>query len=229
MDYPKLDDRLKGVADFIPPCDTFLDVGTDHAYLPVYLLKKGICKRAIASDLRCGPLKSAEKTASLYGVKENISLRLGSGFETAGKGEVSAAAVCGMGGILISEILKASDEVVREIETLILQPMTAVYELRCYLYENGYTIDDEILREDDGKIYSILKVHSEKCPAPSNAEIFMGKHILQKNGELYTKYKEKQIKKLETKIQGMKKSRNTENRQKLEETEKLLNDIKKLI
>ena len=229
MDYPRLDDRLKGVADFIPPCDTFLDVGTDHAYLPVYLLKKGICKKAIASDLRHGPLKSAEKTASIYGVEDNISLRLGSGFETVEKGEVSAAAVCGMGGILISEILKVSDEVVREIKTIILQPMTAVYELRSFLYENGYTIDDEILRTDDGKIYSILKVHSEKCDIPSNAEIFMGKHILLKNGELYTKYKEKQIKKLEAKIQGMKKSRNTENRQKLKETEKLLDDIRKLI
>lgn len=229
MDYPRLDDRLKSVADFIPPCDTFLDVGTDHAYLPVYLLKKGICKKAIASDLRVGPLKSAEKTASLYGVTNNISLRLGSGFETARKGEVSAAAVCGMGGILISEILKASEDIVREIETLILQPMTAVYELRCFLYENGYTIDDEILRTDNGKIYSILKVHSGKCNAPSDAEIFMGKHILQKNGELYTKYKEKQIKKLETQIQGMKKSKNEESLKKLEETEKLLNDIKNLL
>ncbi len=229
MDYPRLDDRLKSVADFIPLCDTFLDVGTDHAYLPVYLLKKGICKKAIASDLRVGPLKSAEKTATLYGVENNISLRLGSGFETVKKGEVSAAAVCGMGGILISDILKDSEDVVREIGTLILQPMTAVYELRCYLYENGYTIDDEILASDDGKIYSILKVRSGKCDTPSYAEIFMGKHILKKNGGLYTKYKEKQIKKLETQILGMKKSKNKESLKKLEETEKLLADIKNLI
>ena len=162
MNFPRLDDRLKKVADFIPECNTFLDVGTDHAYLPVYLLKKGVIKYAIASDLRRGPLDSAEKTARLYGVTDKVSLRLGSGFETVSEGEADSAAVAGMGGLLIAELLKEKETIVRKIKTLVLQPMTALFELRHFLYSNGYTIDDEVLAKDGEKIYSIMKVHSEK-------------------------------------------------------------------
>jgi len=229
MNCPKLDARLKSAADFIPICDTFLDVGTDHAYLPVYLVKKEICKNAVASDLKKGPLISAGKTAEAYNVSDKIFLRLGSGFETVKPYEVQAAAVAGMGGMLISQLLKASEDTVKTINTLVLQPMTAVYELRSFLYNNGYTIADEVLAKDSGKIYSIMKVHPISEPKPSEAEIFIGRHILKKTGELYEEYKNKQIKKLEVQISGMEKAKTEQNNDKLLYTKKLLCEIKKLI
>lgn len=229
MNLPKLDDRLHSAAELIPKCDTFLDVGTDHALLPVYLLKKGVCRLAIASDLRKGPLESAAKTAALYGVTDSISLRLGNGFETVAEGEVQAAAVMGMGGILISELLEVSENTARRIETLVLQPMTAVYELRQFLYKNAYTIDTEIVSEDSGKLYTTMKIHSGKAPAQSEAELYMGRHILEKSGNPYDLYKLREVSKLEKQICGMEKSKCPDTALRLESTKRLLNDIQKLL
>ena len=191
-------------------------------------MKKGVIKYAIASDLRRGPLDSAEKTARLYGVTDKVSLRLGSGFETVSEGEADSAAVAGMGGLLIAELLKEKETIVRKIKTLVLQPMTALFELRHFLYSNGYTIDDEVLAKDGEKIYSIMKVHSEKTDIPSLPEIYIGIHILQKNGEVYDEYKSKQIKKLKKQIEGMEKSEKTD-KDKLNYTKKLLEDIENII
>ena len=231
MNFPRLDDRLKSVADFIPPCEVFLDVGTDHAYLPVYLLKNGISKFAVASDLRKGPLDSAKKTALSFGVTDKISLRLGSGFETVREGEVQAAAVAGMGGILISELLKTSENIVKKIETIVLQPMTAVYELRVFLYQNGFTIADEVLAKDGNKIYTVMKVHpheEQESEPLSEAELYIGRHILKKDGEIYREFKKRQLHKLKKQILGMEKSLSSENRTRLSEIKKLYEDIKNL-
>ena len=231
MNFPRLDDRLKSVADFIPPCKVFLDVGTDHAFLPVYLLKNKITEFAIASDLRKGPLDSAKKTALHFCVTDKISLRLGSGFETVRESEVQAAAVAGMGGILISELLKASENIVRKIETIVLQPMTAAYELRVFLYQNGYTVADEVLAKDGNKIYTVMKVHphAQKKNEPlSEAELYIGRHILKKDGEIYREFKQRQLDKLKKQILGMEKSLSGESLKRLSEIKKLYEDIKKL-
>ena len=180
MNYPGLSKRLMTAAELVPPCEVFLDVGTDHAYLPVYLLKKGICKRAIASDLRKGPLESAKKTSEAYGVSHLTDLRLGSGFETAAEGEADAAVVAGMGGMLIAELIKSSESTVRQLKTLILQPMTAVYELRKFLYENNFSIKEEILVKEDSKLYHLMSVISEPPAPETEAELFMGLKLLDK-------------------------------------------------
>lgn len=229
MNLPKLSPRLKKIAELVPPCQTFADIGTDHAYLPVYLINKGICEYAIASDLREGPLSRAEETARTFGAEDKISLRLGSGFETLKEGEATVAAVAGMGGVLTAELLKNSAEVAKSLKSLILQPMTAVYELRVFLYENGYKIEEEYLVKEEDKLYHILKVtpKANKTEKKEEIDLFFGDRI-KRNSLYYDEYKQRQIKKLECKISGMKKSKNgSELAKEIEKAESLLALVEK--
>ena len=228
MNCPVLSPRLLKIAELVPPCRVFLDVGTDHAYLPVYLLKKGICKRAIASDLKKGPLDRAARTAESFGVSHLTELRLGSGFETVASKEADAAAVAGMGGILIAELLKASEDTVRQLKTLILQPMTAVYELRKFLNENNYTVKSEFLVKEDEKLYHILSVTGEIPEKQTDAELYMGKELLRDNNALCREYIRRQIRKLNRQISGLEKSKSPADAVILDEKKKLLSEIKSL-
>ena len=229
MNCPNLSERLLKAAQLVPTCDTFLDVGTDHAYLPVYLIKKGICKKAIASDLRKGPLESARRTAESFGVLQYTDLRLGSGFETVTPGEANAAVVAGMGGILISELINSSLNTVRQIKTLILQPMTAVYELRKFLYENNFIIKDEILVKEDSKLYHIISTESGTPPRQTESELFMGKKLFDSENPHLAEYMMRQLVKIKKQIDGLEKSKNPDSFKILNEKKKLLVEIKELL
>ncbi len=133
------------------------DIGTDHGYIPIFLVKKGICDTAIASDINKGPVQKAEKNVKLYGLEDKIQCRLGGGLKTIVPGEVDTAVIAGMGGHLIISILEESAEVAQKMQALILQPVQHVEILRKYLYENGYEILSEDLCFDEGKYYEIIK------------------------------------------------------------------------
>lgn len=148
----KLSPRLLAIAKLIEG-DVFADIGTDHALLPVYLLQNNKIKTAIASDVNKGPLKAADKTAKTYGA--TLDLRLGSGISTLKHNECHCICIAGMGGELICSILE--DFKATNNPTLILQPMSAIEDVRKFLFENGYKIISETIVEDDNKLYVIIK------------------------------------------------------------------------
>ena len=156
--------RLKTIASMIEECDSVVDVGTDHGYIPIYLVKNGVIKRAIASDINRGPVEKAKNNVSSNNVSAKINCRLGSGLSTVNKGEVQVAIIAGMGGNLIRDILEANLEVVRELKYMILQPVQNAEVLREYLYSTGYYILDEEICKDDGKFYEIIKVKYDTKP-----------------------------------------------------------------
>lgn len=153
-----ISDRLTKVASMIDRCKTMADIGTDHGYIPIFLLKNGICESAIASDINKGPVQRAEENIKYYGLENKIQCRLGSGLSTLKTGEVQTAVIAGMGGHLIISILEDEKEIAHSLETIILQPVQHSKVLRKYLYENGYKIIDEDLCYDEGKYYEIMKV-----------------------------------------------------------------------
>ena len=104
-----LDERLKTVAALVRPGSRVADIGTDHGYLPVYLVKEGICPRAIAADLRSGPLESARRHVTAAGLSDRIDLRLGDGLTPIEPQEVDDMIIAGMGGETIAGILAAAD------------------------------------------------------------------------------------------------------------------------
>jgi len=152
----KLTPRLQKIADQVTVGDTVADIGTDHGYIPVYLLKNKISPFVIAGDINVKPLESAENNIKKYGLSDRSETRLGSGPSILKPGEVKTVIIAGMGGLLISDLLSASKEVIAKTNTLILQPMQAQPELRKYLISNGFTIEKDILVKEDYHIYEII-------------------------------------------------------------------------
>ena len=152
----ELTPRLRKLADWTAQGARFADIGTDHAYLPVWLYTHGRISFGIASDLRQGPLDRAKKTGQEYQA-EGIIFRLGNGLSGISAYEVDTIAIAGMGGENIASILLAAPWTRDGQHTLLLQPMTREAELRRFLMENGYAIRREALVEDRGILYPVME------------------------------------------------------------------------
>ena len=152
-----LTSRLQLLADWVPQGAAFADIGTDHAYLPVWLVVNGRVSHAIASDLRKGPLQRARETGRTYGA-EGIDYRLGSGLDTVQPHEADTIAIAGMGGENIASILAAAPWTADGNHTLLLSPHTKAEQLRRYLMEHGYAILREALVRDRGTLYPVMEV-----------------------------------------------------------------------
>ncbi|EJO5347186.1 SAM-dependent methyltransferase [Clostridium botulinum] len=154
--------RLKEIANMVDKCDSIVDVGTDHAYIPIYLIKNNICKSAIASDINKGPLDRAKSNIKAYNLQNKIQCRLGPGFTKISPKEVNGAIIAGMGGHLIKDILQQSKEVFKTLDFLVLQPVQNPEALREYIYNNGYKILQESLVFEDNRFYEIIKIRYDK-------------------------------------------------------------------
>ena len=154
----QLDARLQMCADFAPPGAVLADIGTDHAYLPVWLCKSGKIPKAIAADIGQGPLQSAGESIARYQAQDRIETRLSDGLAAFSPGEADTIVIAGMGGELIARILGAAPWVKNPSVTLILQPMTAVRELRLFLWENGFRVESETCCRDGRHVYTAMKV-----------------------------------------------------------------------
>lgn len=173
MEHIKPDARLSAVADMV--CGDFLcDVGTDHAILPVYLCLAGKIRRAVASDIRKGPLEAARRNISSCGLSDKIETVLSDGLLSLGGYSPTDIAIAGMGGILITKILGASE--LSKKAHLVLQPMTHAHTLRLYLTQNGYEITGEALAADGDKIYQIISaVFTGNNTEYTPLELYLGK------------------------------------------------------
>ncbi len=223
---PKLSERLQAIADMVPYGSAVADIGTDHAYIPVYLTNKGISKFAYASDVKKGPLLRAKSTIREFDAQRAVETRMGNGLESIKCGEADTVIIAGMGGILISNILDNSKDVLSEVKTLILQPMTAVYELRKYLYENDYTVSDEILVKEENKLYTVIKAIHGKDDVQSELQLHIGKKLIENNDKLLPELLNKYINKLTKQINGLSFAEVTEERSlKLKSCKNLLAQI----
>lgn len=152
-----LSKRLDAVAHFISPGAYILDVGSDHAYLPIALVQRGTISGAIAGEVVEGPYQSACQNVRRNKLEQEIQVRLASGLEAmTPEDRVEEIVIAGMGGRLIASILAAGKEKLVGIQTLILQPNNREAELRQWLEENHFRLVAEQILEDAGKIYEIL-------------------------------------------------------------------------
>jgi tRNA (adenine22-N1)-methyltransferase len=154
--------RLKRLADLIPPGKIVVDIGTDHAYLAVYLIKHNLAKKVIAVEKNDGPLKVAENNIMKYGLEERIELRKGDGIRNISSNEFDVAVIAGLGGLTINSILNDSIDVANNLQYIVLQPMSDVNIVRSYLQSHGFKFIDEELVYEDGRYYEIILVSNEK-------------------------------------------------------------------
>ncbi len=210
----KLSERLKAAAGFVKKGSRVADVGTDHGFIPVYLLQEGLADKVIASDINEGPLSSAVRTAEEYEVS-GIDFRLCDGLKGIKQEEADTVIIAGMGGETIYSIIEASGWS-WEGKTLILQPMSKQAELIIRLYEKGFSVLEETFVYEGKEAYRILKVIFKPAPLPRLAYIY--------GGFTYGRYTEKQIKKLTRAVKGMEKSSEPDIR--TEEYKAVLEDMK---
>lgn len=155
----KISNRLMTVASLISEGNVLADVGTDHGYVPIYLMEQGKIPRAIAMDINAGPLERAKEHIAGCGMGDYIETRLSDGLEALRAGEAESILIAGMGGGLVIHILEAGEAVARSVKELVLQPQSELERVRIFLEKNGYVTDAEDMVLEDGKFYPMMRVH----------------------------------------------------------------------
>ncbi|MHB9782383.1 tRNA (adenine(22)-N(1))-methyltransferase [Streptococcus sp. 10F2] len=182
-----LSKRLDIVSSFVSPGVKMLDVGSDHAYLPIALVKRGVISGAIAGEVVEGPFQSACQNVQKEGLTQQIQVRLASGLDamTVEDG-IEEIVIAGMGGRLISTILDQGQVKLQGIQTLILQPNNRENELRIWLEKHAYQIIAEEILEEAGKIYEIIVAKPGKMTL-SWVEQTFGPYLLKSKPEVFRK------------------------------------------
>ncbi len=207
-----LGSRLQTVADFVPLGCIVADIGTDHAYLPIELIKSGKCHRAIAGDVHEGPYLSAKRSVRNFCLSDKIDIRLGNGLDILKETDaVDITIFCGMGGNLIKQLLMDSPHIVKSLTGLILQPQQGYNALRRYLYEINWYIADEAIAKEDGRIYQIIYAKPGKDIMPSDLELEIGPVLNRKRPPLFNEMVSEFIYKIKCSLRGMEKSQEAKN------------------
>jgi tRNA (adenine22-N1)-methyltransferase len=193
--------RLAEVAKRVPQGCRLADVGTDHARLPIWLLRQGKVSQVIASDLRKGPLQQARRNSEKYHVDQQLELRLCPGLEGVSPQEVDVITICGMGGETIQTILEAA--LWTKEKQLLLQPQSNWANLRRFLQENGYQITSEGLCEDRGHFYTILTVQGGTMPPLSVGDAYAGRFDLWEPDPRWPAYLEELMHKMRRELELM--------------------------
>ena len=234
MKEATLDARLKAAAEYVRQGAVFADIGTDHAYLPIYLLKRGIISRAVAADVAEGPLNSARSHAKEFSLEDKIDFYLTDGLEGLDTLGITDVAICGMGGELISMLIDRAPFLKNAGIRLILQPMSKQELLRSYLAGNGFEIQSERVGSASGHTYSCICAEYRGEPYELDAlTLYVGDPIIEnetdkKNFLLMLEKKESAFKK---RLDGKKKANeNTDDEEALlkackERREKLYENI----
>ena len=204
--------RLELVASFVPQGAILLDVGSDHAYLPIELIEGGQIESAIAGEVVEGPYQSAVKNVEAHGLKEKIQVRLANGlaaFEEAD--QVSVITIAGMGGRLIARILEEGLDKLANVERLILQPNNREDDLRIWLQDHGFEIVAESILEESGKFYEILVVEAGQMKL-SASDVRFGSFLSKEVSPVFVQKWQKEAEKLEFAL-GQIPEKNLEERQ----------------
>lgn len=214
--------RLLAIARSVPRGARPADVGTDHGYIPIYLCMQNRIQGALAMDVRPGPLQRAEENIKRYGMNDKIKTRLSNGLTALLKGEADTAVMAGMGGLLIAQLL---EEAPFFLDCYILQPMTAVPELRRYLATHGYRIENEVLAQEGSKIYTVMTVRRGLMPWDDPKDALIGRKLRQNQDPLLPQLTEKLLNKYQTALDGLKRAEKADTVHKIQEYELWLHSL----
>lgn len=190
----KLSKRLQTIADMTTGGERIVDVGTDHAYIPIYMVQNKKYKSAIAADVNKGPIAIANEHISELGLSDSIGTCLSDGLHKVDVQSADTVTIAGMGGLLIKKILEQDLDKAKLAKELILQPQSEYKEVRLFLQNEGFVIQDEESVIDDGKFYFVIKCVQGKTEKQfSEAELEFGPMLLNKKHPVLLEYINKQI------------------------------------
>lgn len=229
-DRMELSARMQMNAGLVPEKATVADIGCDHGYVAMVLVREKRCPKVIAMDVNPGPLSIAQKNIQQSGLYERIQCRLSDGMNELQPGEVDTVLMAGMGGMLICRILQQSPEVLKQVKTLILQPQSDLAEVRKKVFELGFGIEDEQFCLDAEKYYTAIRAVRGRQTLPYTEEEYRYGRILPARKEKrYFQYltrekekKEQLLAKLRTHGTGKTRAREIEIRQEIAEIQRVL-------
>jgi tRNA (adenine22-N1)-methyltransferase len=190
MNAEKLSNRLEAVANNIQPGARLADIGSDHAYLPCNVVKKGTVVHAIAGEVAEGPYQSALDQVISEKLTDKIVVRKGDGLEVIEPGEVDCITIAGMGGTLIASILERGKSKLEGVTRLVLQPNVGSFGVRTWLINNGWELMKEEILKEDGKIYEILVAEKGEPLKPYDEnkleqEILFGPFLINEKNQIF--------------------------------------------
>lgn len=169
--------RLHTIASFVPEHSRVADIGSDHAYLPVFLVQSGKASKAVAGELNAGPWKVAKQHVAQQRLSDRIDVRRGDGLSVLQSGEADVICIAGMGGTLITQILQEGQDQLTGVNRLILQPNVGEKVVRSWLLDHGWRLIEEEMIEEDNHIYEILVAERGEGREPY-LEILKEEHTL---------------------------------------------------
>ena len=171
----ELTPRLKKAYALLGEAECIVDIGTDHAYLPIKLVEDGRFHRAVAADIAPGPLEIARENVCAAGLSDRIETVISDGFESVAAPEDYSVAVCGMGGEMIASVMAASKEKFSGARRVVLQPMTKEEKLREFLWDNGYEIIVDGAAEEDARTYTVISaIYTGHRTGHTVSELYLG-------------------------------------------------------
>ena len=198
----QLSKRLQTVVSMVTPGNRVADIGCDHAYTAIYLVKNNISPYVIAMDVNKGPLDKARDNIKRYGVAEKIIARQSDGMEKLQPGEADTILIAGMGGRLMIRILTGNMGVLYAARELVLQPQSEIHLVRKALKDMGFLIIKESMVKEDGKYYVILKakaassdINDRKCQLIEPEHFYFGRLLLEEKNPILLEHlqSEKQV------------------------------------
>ena len=193
----QLSKRLKAVASFVTPGKRIADVGTDHGYVPIYLVQSERAPYALAMDINKGPLSHAKENILRYNLQNRIETRLSNGLREYNRGEAESIVIAGMGGNLMVQILSEAYDKWKDDTELVLSPHSEAELVRRYLSENNMVIEEECMLIDEDKYYVVMRAVSGKSDCESDAHLRYGKLLLERKDEVLFEYLKKELAKKE--------------------------------
>lgn len=200
--------RLNKIAEKVTKNSIIADIGTDHAYIPIFLYKNNKIKSAIACDISKGSLQKAKDNIFKHNLQENIQTRIGNGLEKITiQDNIDTIIIAGMGGMLMIDILKKGYNIVESAKELILQPQKDIDKVREYLHKNNLKIIDDEMLKDDGKYYTIIKAIKGKEQTPYKKEEYIfGRIEIEQKSNILKEYITKQMYKMEIVLKNIEKT-----------------------
>lgn len=189
----ELSKRLQAVADLLSADLRVADVGTDHGYIPIYLVETGKCPSAFAMDINKGPILRAKEHIEAHCLQDKITVRQSDGVKALSVGECDSVNIAGMGGALAIKIMEEGKEVFKSLTEFVLQPQSELDKVRKYLCENAYCIVAEDMVYEDGKYYPMMKVVNGPTEEFSQVELRYGKKLLEAKHPVLKQFLEKEV------------------------------------
>ncbi|MGN1319307.1 MAG: tRNA (adenine(22)-N(1))-methyltransferase [Lachnospirales bacterium] len=222
--------RLEQVASYVEKCNVVADIGTDHGYIPVYLVKNKICNKAIAADISKGSCKKAENNIKISNLTEYIDVRCGNGLEVIDtkNDNVDCIIISGMGGLLTINVIKKNIDVLQTTRQLILQPQRDIDKVREFVIENGFNIISEKMIKENEKYYTIINAVKGKSDKYNEIDLLFGKFLIKEKSSVLKEYLTIEMNKILNAVNSLKNNINNNNQKRYDELLHLYNIYKEV-